>query len=175
MTGLRDSTGQALPPIESPSEEKLRVYGDMLFLAFRSDRHRRMTTATMRAWLEPPVELGQFRVFRIDGVPRGMYTWAWLSPEAGRRMIAGEALAPGDWRSGETLWLMDMIAPYRGMAASMVRFVMTKGHFTDRDFHFRRVTGDNTTRRIVHVDFRRAELARVLSDADFAEPPRPAG
>jgi cytolysin-activating lysine-acyltransferase len=68
---------------------------------------------------------------------------------------------------------MDMIAPYRGIAPGMVRFVMTRGQFTQSDFYFRRVTGDNVTRRIVHVDFQRDDLARVLQDDDFLGGARP--
>lgn len=170
MKDLIDSRGMRLPPLEAPSEDKLRVYGDLAFLAFRSDRHRRMSTATLRTYLEPPIELGQFRIFRFDGVPRGMFTWGWLSPEAERRLIRGEALTPDDWRSGEALWILDMIAPYRGMAGSIARFVMTRGNFTDKSFFFRRVSGTNTTQRIVHVDFRRPKLARLLRDSDFLGP-----
>ena len=167
MKDLVDSTGKVLPSIEAPSEEKLRVYGDLLFLAFRSERHLKMSTATLRTYLEPPLELGQFRVFRCDGVPRGMYTWAWLSPEAERKLIRGEALAPADWRSGDHLWIVDMVAPYRGMTKSMVRFVMPPGNFTDREFYFRRVRGDNTTQKILHINFRSRKLARVLRDEDI--------
>lgn len=167
MKDLVDSSGQMLPQVEAPPPDRLRVYGDLLFLAFRSDRHARMTNATLRAWLEPPVELGQFRVFRFDDVPRGMYTWGWLSPEAERKLIRGDVLAPEDWRSGDALWIVDMIAPYRGMTRSMVRFIMTPGNFTDRKFCFRRVRHENETQRIVSIDFRRRQLAQILRDEDF--------
>jgi len=164
-----DSKGQTLPSLEVPDAEKLRVYGDLMFLAFRSDRHAKMTTATLRTYLEPPVELGQFRVFRFDGVPRGMYTWAWLNRNAERKLIKGKPLAPGDWRSGEHLWIIDMIAPYQGMAKSMVRFIMTPGNFTDHDFYFRRVEGQNNTRRIVNISFRRARMSRVYGNREFLQ------
>jgi cytolysin-activating lysine-acyltransferase len=173
MKDLVDSSGQMLPTVEAPPPDRLRVYGDLLFLAFRSDRHARMSTATLRAWLEPPVELGQFRVFRFDDVPRGMYTWGWLGPEAERKLIAGEVLTPEDWRSGDALWIVDLIAPYRGMTKSMVRFIMTPGNFSDRSFWFRRVTGVNETQRIVNIDFRRRQLARVLDDSAFLDRDRP--
>ncbi len=162
-----DSRGQTLPPLEVPSDEKLRVMGDLLFLAFRSDRHRRMTTGTLRVWLEPPVEFGQFRVFRFDGVPRGMYTWAWLNRDTAAKMIRGEPLAPEDWRSGDDLWIVDVIAPYRGMAGGIAKFIMTPGNFTDHSFYFRRVAKQNQTRRIVNVSFRRSKLSKIYHDEDF--------
>jgi len=167
MKELVDSTGKLLPEIETPSAEKLRAYGDMMFLAFRSDRHRRITTATLRHYLEPPIELGQFRVFRFDDVPRGMYTWAWLGAAAERKLVGGEHLAPQDWRSGDRLWIVDMIAPYRGVTKSMVRFIMTPGNFTDGEFWFRRVRGVNETQRILHVNFRARKLAEIFAESDF--------
>jgi len=167
MTVHVDNEGVVLPEIEMPSPEKLRVYGDLMFLAFRSQRHARMSTATLRAYFEPPVELGQFRVFRFDDVPRGMYTWAMLSPDAERKLLDGTPLMPQEWRSGNRLWIMDIIAPYRGLTKSIGRWVMQKGNFTDTEFLFRRVKDANTTRRIVHVDFRQEKRARIFDDEAF--------
>lgn len=169
MTELHDSQGRKLPEIESPSPDRVRAYGDMIFLAFRSPRHAGMSVAQLRSYLEPPLHLGQFRLFRFDGVARGMYTWAWLNTEAERSLITGEQLKPEDWNSGERLWIIDIMAPYKGMTASMVRWIMEKGHFTDDDFYFRRVGDDNRTRRIVHIDFHRERLSKVYSEAEFLE------
>lgn len=163
----RDTTGKDLPQIEMPSEDKLRVYGDMLFLAFRSPRHAAMPVSVLRRYLEPAVELGQFRLFRFDGVPRGMFTWAFLNAEAEEKLITGVPLDPEDWHSGEHLWIIDLIAPYRGLMSSIGRWMMQRGNVTDREFRFRRVTGANDTRRIVHVDFDAPRLARILSEEDF--------
>ncbi|KUJ73417.1 hypothetical protein AVO45_15145 [Ruegeria marisrubri] len=160
--------GQAGKNREFPSQEKLRVYGDVMFLAMRSPHHAGMSVANLRAALEPPVELGQFRIFRFDGVPRGMFTWANLEPEAEARLVSGQALSFDDWNSGDHLWIIDLIAPYRGLTAGMARWIMKPGNFADRDFYFRRVTAGRDTRRIVHVDFDRPEgKARFLADADF--------
>ncbi|WP_412509619.1 toxin-activating lysine-acyltransferase [Roseovarius sp. SYSU LYC5161] len=167
MTALTDASGRPLPDIEVPGPERLRIYGDMAFLAFRSPRHARMPVSQLRAYLEPPLLLGQFRVFRFDGIARGLYTWGWLGQEAERRLVTGGQLTPEDWTSGDRLWIVDIMAPYKGMTRSMVRWIMEKGHFTDTDFFFRRVGDDDRTRRIVHIDFRRRDLAKVYSEADF--------
>lgn len=168
MNKLVDVTGKPIPPLETPSEAKLRIYGDFLFLAFRSKWHMRMSVANLRSAFEAPVELDQYRVFRFDGVPRGLITWAWLSPEAERKYVSGDLLDPADWQSGDRLWLIDMIAPYKGLAGSITRWVMVPGQFTDASFNFRRAGHDNTTRRIVNIDFSRPDdKARILTDADF--------
>ncbi|MFN3145077.1 MAG: toxin-activating lysine-acyltransferase [Paracoccaceae bacterium] len=167
MTTLTDARGRPLPEIEAPTAERLRAYGDMLFLAFRSDRHTQMPVSVLRTYLEPALVRGQFRIFRFDGIPRAMYTWAWLTPEAERRLVTGEPLSPEDWSGGERLWLVDLIAPYRGLMGSIGRWIMQRGNLTETEFLFRRVTGQNTTRRIVHVDFRRDHLAKIYGQDDF--------
>lgn len=169
MTALTDAHGHTLPDIEAPSPDRLRAYGDMMFLAFRSPRHARMAVGQLRDYLEPPLLLGQFRLFRFDGVARGLYTWGWLDADAERRLITGDGLRPEDWTSGDRLWITDIMAPYKGLTASMVRWIMQDGHFTDKDFYFRRVDDRNRTRRIVHIDFRRDTLSKVWSEQDFLD------
>ncbi|MCR8724457.1 toxin-activating lysine-acyltransferase [Frigidibacter sp. ROC022] len=152
--------------VEFPSAEKLRIYGDMAFLAFRSQRHAEMPLGLLRESIEPPVELGQFRIFRFDEIPRGVFTWARLSAEAEQAYVTTGRLDPNDWNSGDRLWIIDLIAPYRGLARGMVRWITQPGNFTDKDFRFRRVLGKSQTRRIVHIDFHRPEgLSRVYDDA----------
>lgn len=167
MSRLVDVHGVPLPEVEAPTPEKLRIYGDLLFLAFRSPRHAAMTVRTLRSYLQPAVESGQFRVFRFDDVPRGMFTWAHLGPEAERRLVEGLPLRLEDWNSGPRLWIVDLIAPYRGLTQSIGRWIRKPGNFTSTEFLFRRVAGDNATRRIVHVDFRKDRIGRVMTDAEF--------
>ena len=168
MTELTDAKGLLLPAVETPSADVLRAYGDFFFLAMRSAHHRSMTTATLASSAVPPIMANQYKVFRFDGVPRGLFTWAWLSPEAERRYVSGELLLDTDWRSGEHLWIIDLIAPYRGLTASMVRWITVPGNLTQKDFRFRRVENGKATRRIVHIDFNRpGALSRIETAADF--------
>ena len=162
-----DSAGRVLPSVEVPSAEKLRVYGDISFLAFRSPRHQGMTVAEMRRYFEPAVELGQFRVFRFDDVPRGLFTWAFMNKAAAQKLVRGAPLEPEDWQSGQQLWIIDIMAPYRGLMASMGRWIMVPGNVTDKRFSFRRVGSDNRTRRIVNVDFRRKSLSKIQTADQF--------
>ena len=165
---LTDTAGRVLPPSEAPSADTLRLYGDTLFVALRSPRHAGAPLAQIRAAFEPPLVLGQIRVFRFDDIPRGLFTWGWLSADAERRYVTGEALAPEDWRSGDRLWLVDLIAPYRGLTSGIVRWVMTPGNFTDTEFRFRRVVEGNRTRRIVSIRLDRPDdKAEVMTEAEF--------
>ena len=67
-------------------------------------------------WLVlPPVMLKQFRIFRRDRIPVAFASWAYLNEDAARRLTNGSRrLKPQDWKSGEELWLIDLIAPFGG-------------------------------------------------------------
>lgn len=42
-------------------------------------------------------------------------TWARLSPEAAERYRrAPHRLAPADWKSGDQIWIVDLVAPFGG-------------------------------------------------------------
>ncbi len=168
MPELMDEKGLLLPPRETPSPDMLRAFGDYLFLAERSPRHTGMDVGSFAASIVPPVMGDQYKVFRFDGVPRGIFTWALLSPDAERRYVTGEALRPEDWRSGDHLWIIDLIAPYHGLTASIVRWITTPGNLTKSDFRFRRIRDGKVTRRIVHIDFNRpGALSKIETNDDF--------
>ena len=63
----------------------------------------------------PPVLLRQFRIFRQEGKPIAFASWAYLSEEVEDRMAQGiRRMSPLDWKSGESPWLIDLIAPFGG-------------------------------------------------------------
>lgn len=168
MSKLTDSRGQELPKLETPSAETLRIYGDFMFLAFRSPWHARMSVANLRSAFERPIELKQFQMFRFDGVPRGVITWANMSADAERRYVSGELLKEGDWNSGDRRWIIDIIAPYKGLTTSISRWAMVPGQFADVGFCFRRVSPDSGTRRIVEVDLTNPrDKATIHTEEEF--------
>lgn len=150
---------------EFPSAERLRIYGDLAFLAMRSAHHRRMPVSVLRDALEPPILLGQYKIFRFDGVPRAALTWAWLSEEAEGRHLAGQGFSLADWRSGDRLWLIDVIVPYPGLAKGVGRWLRKPGNLPEMQFAYRRLRGDNRTRKVVRVNLaggdRIAEVSNV--------------
>ena len=149
-----------------PSQDQLRIYGDFTFLAFRSPHHRTMSVANLHEAFQTPILLGQYRIFRFEDIPRGLFTWAWFSADAEQKYVSGQSLDPQDWRSGDRLWIIDLIAPYRGLTASMVRWIMVPGNFSERRFFFRRVKNGHDTRRIVGIDFATPENKARVWDQD---------
>ena len=168
MRELTDEKGLLLPPRETPSPDMLRAFGDYVFLAERSARQRGMPVGTFADSIVPPIMANQYKIFRFDGVPRGLFTWGWLSEDVEKRYVAGEGLSASDWRSGDRLWIIGLVAPYRGLTASIVRWIMVPGNLTKSDFRFRRVRDGKLTRRIVHIDFNRpGALSKIETDSDF--------
>ncbi len=169
MNDLVDSTGKSLPPVETPSADLLRAYGDAMFLAFRSRYHSKMNVGNLRAAFEPPLVFGQYKIFRFDGVPRAILTWANLSKEAERKYISGEGLLPSDWNSESgRLWVIDIIAPYRKLMSGVWDWGMVPGNLSETGFLYIRPEKDRDRRRVVEVRFdRRPKKLRLLDLSQF--------
>ena len=89
--------------------------------------------------------LEQFRVLHGSKHPLGFALWAHLSEEAEARMTAavasggGARLRPDDWKFGEKLWLIELVAPFatpenkltEAMIADLIQNV-----FGDQKFKF---------------------------------------
>ena len=93
----------------------LEVIPQILWLLTQSPQHKYMFLADMEWYFLPPFQLQQFRVFRKDGQPIGYACWAFVSDEVNERLSNGMIrLRPDEWRSGETVWLIDLVAPLGG-------------------------------------------------------------
>jgi cytolysin-activating lysine-acyltransferase len=68
-----------------------------------------------------PVLRQQFRLFYAQNKPIGVVLWAFADDEVAKRLSEGATkLRPQDWKSGDQLWVVDVIAPFGG-AEEMVR------------------------------------------------------
>jgi len=82
-----------------------------------------------------PVLLNQFRLFYAKDRPLGVVFWGLVSQEVEERLKAGTArLLPQDWKSGDRLWAVEVIAPF-GRAEEMVKDLEAKV-FKDREIRF---------------------------------------
>lgn len=94
--------------------------GQVLGLMLASPAHRHLFLSDLEWLVIPPILLQQFRLFRKDGRVIGYASWAFLSAEAEARMTEGSRrVAPADWRSGESLWLIELVAPFGGGEAML--------------------------------------------------------
>jgi len=93
--------------------DKLADYGAMTFMAGLTNYHRTQPLARAMHYFEPPLRLGQYKMFRSNGYPRAFITWAGLSPQAEASFAVDHLpLEPEDWTSGSSVWLVDFVAPF---------------------------------------------------------------
>ncbi len=94
-------------------ERQLADLGAMYFLTSMSPFHRGRSIAESIAALEPPLRLGQYRLFRSQGHPRAFMTWAGLDDAAEWQFaVDHQPLRPEQWNTGSSKWVIDLIAPF---------------------------------------------------------------
>ena len=84
-----------------------------LALSSVCDRYRSRTVADIERLFWPAIQTQQYRVAIRDGCAVGFVSWAFLGEEE----AAGFAnrtrpLQPEDWRSGDHIWIIDLLAPF---------------------------------------------------------------
>ena len=82
-----------------------------------------------------PALLNQFRIFYAKDRPLGVVLWAQVNDEVAERLAAGGArLRPQDWKSGDQVWAVDVIAPFGGHE-EMLKDLKAKVH-PDREIRY---------------------------------------
>ena len=89
-----------------------------LMLAGPATRHTLLSDLEWRVM--PALVLNQAKIYLREEVPVAYISWARLSPDVARRFrCPPHRLAPADWKSGEELWLVDVLAPFGGIQEVM--------------------------------------------------------
>ncbi|GAB4528981.1 MAG: hypothetical protein Kow00133_17810 [Amphiplicatus sp.] len=111
LTADRKQTATGRKPTVS------HVLGEIVWLYSQSPTHKHFTIGDLEWMVMPAILLEQFRIFHGEKAPVGVAVWAWLSEEAERRLkdaVAagrGARLKPDEWKSGDRLWVLDLVAP----------------------------------------------------------------
>jgi cytolysin-activating lysine-acyltransferase len=89
------------------------VIGQVVALMMASPAYEFTFLADLKWMILPALSLRQFRVYRDDKQQIVAFAaWAFLSEEVERRLNSGNPrLAPKDWKSGDRLWLVNLLAP----------------------------------------------------------------
>ena len=106
---------------------------DVLKLMLQSDIHRKWFVHDLERLILPAIAAGKMKVFYENDEPIGMYSHAFLSPEAAKGyLLKTRKIQPEDWStdhgSGD-LYVIDFIAPY-GNAHRIAR--LTQKDLIDR-------------------------------------------
>lgn len=157
MKSFETAAGTAIPrpnhtTPEYPTKAQIAAYGAFAFLYLRSDQHRDVPMHLARLAIQPAIDLGFFKIFEHEDVPRAAVTWAFLDRDAERRMVAGELLKPQDWVSGDVMWVREIIAPYgKGTAAAVVRWLQRSVPDRVSRVRYLRIDPGHQRRRIVEI------------------------
>lgn len=95
---------------------KLGAFGEAVWLMSQMPSHKHMFLSDLEWLIQPPISHQQIRMFREKGLPVAFVTWALLDEEVEQRVIGGNVrLKPGDWKSGDRPWIMDIVCPFGGV------------------------------------------------------------
>jgi len=112
------STNESAFNQPTPGPEKrtvAQVMGEIVWLLSQSPQHKNFFIADLEWLVMTPILLNQFRIFYAPDRPIGVAFWAYVNERVDERLSGGNArLAPADWKSGDILWLVDIVAPYGG-------------------------------------------------------------
>ncbi len=122
---------------DQPNKTVGAIIGEMAWLLSQSNVHRYNLFVGDLEWLVmPPVMHNQYRVFYADGQPLGCALWAFVEPAVEQRLAGGGRIAAGEWRSGDRVWLVELIAPFGRQDAMLEDLAATA--LADRRFSFLR-------------------------------------
>ena len=94
--------------------------GEIVWLMSQSPAHKTFFISDLEWMVMTPVLLQQFRIFYDQQKPIGVALWGFVNDEAEARLSAGNAkLQPQDWKSGDKLWVVEIIAPFGGHEAML--------------------------------------------------------
>ncbi len=125
-----DNTTNNKPPLNEAQMQQLadvakaqaqRVMGSIpvlgavawLMMQQAGARHTLLSELDWRVM--PPLVLEQAKLYMRDGAPIAYVSWAKFSNVAAQRYLeAPHHLTAADWKSGDQVWIIDLIAPFGG-------------------------------------------------------------
>jgi len=141
--------GNAGDDRDAPKKTLATAVGEIAWLLSQSPTHRHALFLADLEWLVmPPLTLSQYRLFYADGKPVGVAFWAFVSEEVEQRLAGGGRLGASEWRSGDRVWLVEIVAPFGGQDRMLAD--LQKTALADRQFRYMR-TAPGGKRETVEV------------------------
>ncbi len=114
--------------------KRLPAMGPILMLYMQSSHRRHHFISDLEWLLLPPLVNKQCKLYMKDKYPISFASWAFLSEAAEKRLFEnGGRLRPDDWNSGNSLWIVDIVAPFGGIE-NMLEDIR-KNEFPDQVVH----------------------------------------
>jgi len=136
------------------------MLGEIVWLLTQSPLHRQFRLADLEWLIMPALLHEQYYVFRDGDKPVGVALWARVTPEAERKLEGGivkpeNRLTPAEWTNGETIWLIDLIAPFANPQNRHVEVMMAdlvSGPLKGKAFKLHRTDAKTGKRSVVTVE-----------------------
>lgn len=144
------------PKSETSAISGSHILGEICWLFAKSPFHKHYTFGDAEWMFLPPMALKQYRVFHAGKRPVGLALWAYVSEEVEKeKLLNGTGrLRPDEWKSGDRLWLVDMIAPFatkdNKMTQAMVAELL-KGPFKGKTVRVRQTDPKTGKRKAVEL------------------------
>lgn len=107
-------------------------FGAAAWLLSHHSFYKNVSLQSLEAIVATPMRLGQFKIFRKDGVPFAYASWAYLDESTESRLRqSGDVIQPEDWNCGAIPWLIDLVAPFGG--EDVVRKTLQDGLFDGQE------------------------------------------
>lgn len=101
--------------------ERLPKLGPILSLYMQSSPHKNIFVSDFEWRVVPAIVLDQYKLYMQGSAPLAFVSWAFVGEEEDRQLRNGKLrLAPKDWKSGDRVWVIDVVAPF-GSAKELLR------------------------------------------------------
>jgi cytolysin-activating lysine-acyltransferase len=143
-------------PAQAPTVSHL--LGEMTWLLTQSPLHRALRIGDLEWLVMPALIYHQLYIFRDGDRPVGLALWAKCNAAAEAKLERGmiqpeNRLTPEEWQSGETIWLVDLIAPFADETNQHREIMIAdliSGPLAGQEFKFH-LTDPATGKRIVRT------------------------
>jgi len=94
---------------------KVPVLGGVAWLMMQQPGMRHTLLSELEWRVMPALVLEQAKLYMRDNAPVAYVSWARLSDAAAQRYAtAPHHLTAADWKSGDQIWIVDLVAPFGG-------------------------------------------------------------
>lgn len=153
------------------------LLGEITWLLTQSPLHRALHIGDLEWLVMPAIIHRQFYIFRDGERPIGLALWAKCNAAAEAKLQGGmiepeNRLEPDEWRSGDAIWLVDLVAPFadrKNQHREIMIADLISGPLSGQAFKFHQTDPATGERVVRSVDADAGEKLRVALKSKLEE------